>query len=90
MCDACHFANEMILNGILKHCCLQYAFASAFVRCRNRIPEKQLVVQRLHDLMAKKWVHGTGMSCITQLTLDPVESMKRIILDDRLSGIQAA
>ena len=49
-----------------------------------------MIVQRLDDLMAKKWVDGTGVSCITQLTLDAVESMKRIILDDRLSGIQAA
>ena len=56
----------------------------------NRIPEKEVVVQRLDYLMAKKWVDGTGVSCITQLTLDAVESMKRSILDDRLSGIQAA
>ena len=51
---------------------------------------REVIVQRLDDLMAKKWVDGTGVSCITQLTLDAVESMKRIILDDRLSGIQAA
>ena len=34
--DACHLSNDdMVLDCILKHCCLQYAFASAFVRFRN-------------------------------------------------------
>ena len=80
----------MVLDCNPKHFCLRHAFASAFVRCRNRIGAKELVVQRLDDLMARKWVDGTGVSCITQLTLDAVESMKRIIMDDQLSGIQAA
>ena len=51
---------------------------------------KEVIVQQLDDLMARKWVDGTGVRCITQLTLDAVELMKRIIMDDRLSGVRAA
>ncbi|KAA6421252.1 MAG: hypothetical protein FRX49_08738 [Trebouxia sp. A1-2] len=54
-------------------------------RCRIRVGVKEVIVQQLDDLMARKWVDGTGVRCITQLTLDAVELMKRIIMDDRLS-----
>jgi len=65
ICDACHLSNDdMVLDCILKHC-LQYAFASAFVRCQNQIVEKEAVVQLLDDLMARKWVDGTGVSWVS-------------------------
>ncbi|KAL0035692.1 hypothetical protein WJX79_008950 [Trebouxia sp. C0005] len=82
------FAFLYIASCLGDFLCGDHTFRIA--KCRNRIGAKELVVQRLDDLMARKWVDGTGVSCITQLTLDAVESMKRIIMDDQLSGIQAA
>ena len=60
----------------------------SFDRARNRIEQKDLLVQRLTTLIAKNWVDGSGVDLITQHTHEAVDSMKRIIMDDRVSGIQ--
>ena len=83
----CACTSTALMDKVTKP--VQLCLLTVFVcdRCRNRIDQKDLLVERPDTLMAKNWVDGSGLNHVTQYTQETVDSMKRIIMDDQVSGM---